>query len=102
MSMGEIVAPMTNENTELPKTRTHSGRFTNLDEDKLRGGYYTPESVADWLCAWAIRSPGDVVLEPSCGDGVFLEAAAKRLVELDVDCTSIACQLTGVEIIAQE
>ena len=42
---------------------------------KLRGGYYTPSLVAEWLARWAIRSGDDLVLEPSCGEGVFLTAA---------------------------
>jgi len=33
---------------------SNGGRFTDLDKDKLRGGYYTSSQVADWLCAWAI------------------------------------------------
>lgn len=84
------------------KTQTHSGRFTSLDENKLRGGYYTSSAIADWLCAWAIRSPKDRVLEPSCGDGAFLEAAAKRFSELGTRGPAIARQLTGVEIVAAE
>ena len=54
------------------------GRYANLDTDKLRGGYYTSANVAEWLCAWAIRDANETVLEPSCGDGAFLEAAANR------------------------
>lgn len=81
---------------------TNSGRFTDLDQDKLRGGYYTSAAVAAWLCEWAIRSPKDRVLEPSCGDGVFLEAAAKRFAALGARSAAIARQLTGVEIIADE
>lgn len=91
--------------TKKPTTetlQTHSGRFTELDQDKLRGGYYTSAEVAAWLCAWAIRSPKDRVLEPSCGDGVFLEAAAKRFAELGARSPAIARQLTGVEITAAE
>lgn len=82
--------------------RTQSGRFTDLDKDKLRGGYYTSSEVAIWLCAWAIRSPKDHVLEPSCGDGAFLEAAAKRFTELGARGSAIARQLTAVEIVAAE
>ena len=73
---------MATKKTAVSDARTNSGRFTDLDEDKLRGGYYTSSEVATWLCAWAIRSPKDRVLEPSCGDGAFVEAAAKRLAEL--------------------
>ena len=43
-------------------------------KQKLRGGFYTPEPIAFFILKWAIN--GDVnydILEPSCGDGVFLE-----------------------------
>lgn len=93
---------MATKKTAAAKVRTQSGRFTNLSHDKLRGGYYTPSDVANWLCSWAIRSAKDRVLEPSCGDGVFLEAAAKRFGELGVRSPSIARQLTGIEIVATE
>lgn len=79
-----------------------SGRFTELDADKLRGGYYTSDAVAAWLCAWAIRKPTETVLEPSSGDGVFLEAAAKRMLALGASRRSVPNQLTGVEILSEE
>jgi adenine-specific DNA-methyltransferase len=50
-------------------------------KQKLRGGYYTPQPIADFLAHWAIRSPNDTVLEPSCGDGSMLSAAAKTLIK---------------------
>ncbi|WP_276964938.1 Eco57I restriction-modification methylase domain-containing protein [Metallibacterium scheffleri] len=93
---------MATKKTAKDNARSHSGRFTDLDQDKLRGGYYTSSEVATWLCAWAIRSPKDRVLEPSCGDGAFLEAAAKRFAELSTRRPAIARQLTGVEIVATE
>ncbi len=85
-----------------PGPRTHSSRFTKLDSDKLRGGYYTSSDVATWLVAWAIRSPADTVLEPSSGNGAFLEAAAVRLAKLGARGPTIAQNLTGIEIIAAE
>lgn len=42
---------------------------------KLRGGYYTPKPIADFLSQWAIQSNTQRVLEPSCGDGIFLDSA---------------------------
>lgn len=78
------------------------GRYADLDEDKLRGGYYTTAKVAAWLCGWAIKDAGDQVLEPSCGNGAFLEAAAERFVALGVPADRIAAQLQGVEIIPAE
>jgi adenine-specific DNA methylase len=80
--------------------RTHSGRFTDLDADKLRGGYYTSPALARWLCAWAIRDANDLVLEPSCGDGAFLDAAAERVGELGKAGPARADHLFGVEILA--
>jgi len=81
---------------------TTSGRFAGLDTDKLRGGYYTSSEVAEWLCAWAIRSPKERVLEPSCGDGAFLLAAAQRYKELGARSATIASRLIGLEIIGDE
>lgn len=45
---------------------------------KLRGGYYTPVTIARFLTAWGIRTSTDTVLEPSCGDGnIVLEAVLR-------------------------
>lgn len=47
----------------------------NATNQKLRGGFYTPEPIADFILKWAFNgSKGQDVLEPSCGDGVFLES----------------------------
>ena len=78
------------------------GRFTNLDANKLRGGYYTSPNVAEWLSHWAIRSSSDHVLEPSCGNGAFVEAAAQRLMALGAIPKDINRNLVGVEIISSE
>lgn len=82
--------------------RTHSGRFTALDADKLRGGYYTSGELARWMCAWAIRDAGELVLEPSCGDGAFLEAASARLEALGAKGPARANHLRGIEIVPDE
>lgn len=42
---------------------------------KARGAFFTPAPVARFLFDWAVRSPGDDVLEPSCGEAVFLHQA---------------------------
>ena len=86
---------------ETPQ-RTHSGRFTKLDADKLRGGYYTSAELARWLCAWAIQGADETVLEPSCGDGTFLEAASARLEVLGALGPDRANHLRGIEIIPEE
>ena len=78
------------------------GRFGALDQDKLRGGYYTSAPVAEWLCEWAIQCADDVVLEPSCGDGSFLEAALGRYCKLGATPEQIVNRLRGVEILPAE
>ena len=46
----------------------------NASDEKLRGGFYTPAQIADFILRWAMNSRTDYdILEPSCGDGVFLE-----------------------------
>jgi adenine-specific DNA-methyltransferase len=40
-------------------------------EQKLRGGYYTPDDLARFLTRWVAPTAGTRVLEPSCGDGAF-------------------------------
>lgn len=83
-------------------TRAAGARAADLDIDKLRGGYYTPPFLAAWLAAWAVQGKADRVLEPSCGDGAFLAAAAARLIELGASSADIVKQVRGVEIAPPE
>lgn len=42
--------------------------------EKLRGGFYTPEPIAAFILKWGINGSSTFdILEPSCGDGVFLK-----------------------------
>ena len=46
---------------------------------KLRGAYYTPPAIASFILHWGINGSTNAdILEPSCGDGVFLEQMAKE------------------------
>jgi len=49
---------------------------------KARGAFFTPEPLAAYVTNWAVRSPGDSILEPSCGEAAFLLAAVARLTAL--------------------
>jgi len=69
---------------------------------KLRGGYYTPKPIADFLAGWVIRSSSSTVLEPSFGDGVLLEAAVDALLAQGTPPHEIPSLLHGVEIDAHE
>ena len=61
---------------------------------KLRGGYYTPALIGEFLAEWAVRSSSDRVLEPSCGDGALVEPASRRLGE--------SGELVAVELFSEE
>ena len=73
-----------------------------LTYKKLRGGYYTPRMIANFLAQWAIRSANIRLLEPSCGNGNFLIASVDALVRLGVAKKEIPELLTGVELDANE
>jgi len=50
----------------------------NASKEKLRGGFYTPETIASFILKWAFNGNKELdILEPSCGDGVFLEEIQK-------------------------
>lgn len=48
--------------------------------EKMRGGYYTPAPIAEFLASW-VRQAGNRLLEPSCGDGAILQALSRRPAE---------------------
>lgn len=51
----------------------------NASEAKLRGGFYTPNPIAAFILKWAFNGNKNMdILEPSCGDGVFLEEIKKE------------------------
>ena len=65
---------------------------------KARGAFFTPPEIAHYLARWAVRSPNDRVLEPSCGEASFLLAAADRLKAVGASPLLWSEQLHGVEI----
>ena len=66
---------------------------------KARGAFFTPPAIAQFLADWAIAgNPNARVLDPTCGDGVFLLAAGERLRELGSPPAAIRKQLSGVDV----
>lgn len=50
----------------------------NASEQKLRGAYYTPSAIAEFILRWGTYNGSTAdILEPSCGDSVFLRGMAK-------------------------
>lgn len=64
---------------------------------KARGAFFTPPAVTRFLVDWAVRSQGDRVLEPSCGEAAFLTETSTRLQHLGHD-GDMSGQLHGVEL----
>ena len=82
-------------------THFHSNKQP-VDQQKLRGGYYTPIELSDYLTKWAIRVGDERILEPSCGDGNFIDSVLRKLVDLKKNGNKISSKITAVEIEANE
>jgi adenine-specific DNA-methyltransferase len=66
-------------------------------EQKIRGAYYTPQKLADFMVRLFEKDDSiETILEPSCGDGVFVESILnnKNLPSLK--------SVTAVEIVEEE
>jgi adenine-specific DNA-methyltransferase len=68
------------------------------DLRKARGAFFTPPAISRYLADWAVQSPLDTVLEPSCGEASFLLAAGHRLRDIGQRPLPSCEQLHGVEI----
>lgn len=63
----------------------------NASQEKLRGGFYTPKPIADFILKWAVNGNETYdILEPSCGDGAFLEQIRQNKFSYD--------SITAIEI----
>ncbi|RHW26126.1 methyltransferase domain-containing protein [Nocardioides immobilis] len=49
------------------------------DERRSRGAFYTPPELVDWILDRALVPGTSTVLDPACGTGHFLVAAARRV-----------------------
>ena len=61
---------------------------------KNTGSFYTCTSIADYIANWAIDKPNMSVLEPSFGDGIFIDSALNRFAQLGC----IQPHIIGIEI----
>jgi adenine-specific DNA methylase len=51
--------------------------IVNESAQKLRGGYYTPLDLAAYITRWTLENDPKTLLEPSCGDGAFVQALSE-------------------------
>lgn len=78
-------------------SNSSSQRLTLVKRKDL-GAFYTPSPMANFAAAWAIRSKGDHVLDPGCGDAAFLLSAARRLTSCGAPEACLASQLFGIDL----
>lgn len=79
------------------------GSSLSINEDsqhnrKRRGAFFTPRALSDYIASWAIRSESERVLEPACGEAVFMLAALDRLVALGADIERAGSSVCGIEV----
>ena len=71
-------------------------------DQKARGAFFTPRPIAEFLAAWAIAdNPDATVLDPTCGEAVFLRAAGTTLRHLGAFGGDLSKQVFGVDVHAQ-
>ena len=59
----------------------------NQTDQKLRGGYYTPQNIADYVTKWVLEINPKNILEPSCGDGCFFQALHNNSASKEINIT---------------
>ncbi len=69
-----------------------------METARALGAYYTPVELSDPVSRWAIREPGDTVLDPASGEGSFLVRAVEHLLHLGAEPRRLSDQIAGVEI----
>jgi tRNA1(Val) A37 N6-methylase TrmN6 len=85
--MSTTTSILTPDNLDLPELR------------KARGAFFTPIAIADFLAWWAVgNDPNAKVLDPTCGEAVFLLAAARQLRENGAAPAHLHQQVFGVDV----
>ena len=69
--------------TELPDLNASPGvRHPASARRRMLGQHFTPEPLVRLVCGLGINDPAARVLDPACGDGIFLRGAIARLKQL--------------------
>jgi adenine-specific DNA-methyltransferase len=69
------------------------------DLRKARGAFFTPPAIAEYLAEWAVEDDSSAsIMDPTCGEAVFLEAAGRRLAELGATPQQLREQIIGVDL----
>src|SRR4051812_23305681 len=66
---------------------------------KARGAFFTPPAIADYLASWAVEDdPKARVLDPTCGEAVFLSAAGIELLAAGCPAEELPNRVYGVDL----
>lgn len=66
---------------------------------KDRGAFFTPPAIANYLADWAVEGDSSAtVLDPTCGEAIFLESAARKLADLGATNQQLHEQVLGVDL----
>lgn len=69
------------------------------DARKARGAFFTSPAIAEFLAAWAVNNDRSAkVIDPTCGEAVFLLAAGRQLREAGAPRGALQEQLFGIDI----
>jgi adenine-specific DNA methylase len=73
---------------------------TSTSERRRLGQFFTTDDLADLILTFCLRDATDKVLDPSCGDGVFLLRAyqQKRLLNHRLSHEALLSTICGVEL----
>ena len=89
------------DGSTVPTSRSSQLLAPQVDQagHKARGAYFTPRPIAEFLAAWAINgNPEARILDPTCGEAVFLKAAGEMLEHLGMDGGRLQNQLFGIDM----
>src|SRR3546814_742003 len=66
---------------------------------KQRGAFFTPPAIAEYLARLAVLDQADAkIMDPTCGEAVFLLAAGRQLRDPGRDSAEIGEQLYGFDL----
>lgn len=68
------------------------------EEKRKMGQFWTPDYIADFMVAWALRSRNDRLFEPGTGPATFLLKGIKRFEELGQEKKYMSKNLFGIEL----
>ena len=72
-------------------------------EQKLRGAYYTPLKLAEKMVDFFKKDASiKSILEPSCGDGVFVDALVETQFLTKIESTAIEIEKNEAQKVAEK